>query len=1062
MKRFEWSVEAVEARGLGVLFAAGSLLLGVVGAARAQSVADSASPEEITVTGTRIRMTDGMAEPVPVTTLTPDELELFAPGGTVAEQLDALPQFFLTTTAQRGGPALFGPGGGSYLNMRGLGAERTLVLFDGFRMPPADKRGSVNVDTFPTALIRSVDVVTGGASAAYGADAIGGVTNFILDREFEGLKFSAGTGVNDFNSDGKNWDTSVAGGMHVGERLNIIGSFEARHVDQIVRLAEDLDPSWFQRWGHVTNPAYRQSDPPGTNPQRVTVPWVAPAGLHVNGKLSVPGAPGQPPPVSALNNMKFTDDGRAIVPFDRGTLSDASWISGGSDAAIANRTLAGGPSGSEVVQQTAFFGLKYAVTDSIEIFADVLVGHVESNSQQVFTGASMSGPWSATVFRENAYLPASVAAIMAPASAANPTGENRASFLIAKGASYPGELDIYNTSESRNEFDSESLRFGLNWTLNDNWDMRLSLQSGETEKMTGTFDALRIDRLALAIDAVEIYSDRRDVTSDTGTGPPDGRPDLVPLASRGTGTIVCNVQRYNPTPAQLASVGAIQGKTKTTVNGTVPLASPIGLDNTISGCVPFNIMGHGQITPEAADYITTPKWGIGIVEQDFAEVLFRGTLSDGWGAGPLSLATGLTYRDQSFSDGAYPVEIDELGPPFNADGRTAAAMPNLGIRGIATTWSTGSPNLHQFSTVSAISGGYDVWEAFGELNMPLWQSSSRERNLGSSFAYRSSDYSSVGRVESWKVGLDFQMFRDLRLRATRSRDVREATFSERFDLSPGGGSVFDTARNNQQSTVTITTDGNPDLRPEVADTSVIGLVYQPGGAPGLRMSIDEYEVDIADSIATLGAQEVVRQCAQSGVLCENVFRDDLGVLSRVLSPYLNLDLARARGVDVEVSYRRDVNFFSSQEESLSLRVLGGKLLERTSTVVGSTPAEFAGTRGYPDVTVNVTAAYNVGSWSFQLQERFIDEVLLNRMWVEGVDVDDNTIDSQAWTDLVVGYAGQMRGTGAWRVSFNIQNLFDKDPPIIPSSLDSRFGAQAIDNTYENWGRRYQLGFKMEF
>ena len=73
--------------------------------------------------------------------------------------------------------------------MRGLGPERTLVLFDGFRMPPADKRGSVNVDTFPTALVRSVDVVTGGASAAYGADAIGGVTNFILDREFEGLKF---------------------------------------------------------------------------------------------------------------------------------------------------------------------------------------------------------------------------------------------------------------------------------------------------------------------------------------------------------------------------------------------------------------------------------------------------------------------------------------------------------------------------------------------------------------------------------------------------------------------------------------------------------------------------------------------------------------------------------------------------------------------------------------------------------------------------------------------------------------------------------------------------------
>jgi hypothetical protein len=156
--------------------------------------------DEIMVTGTRLRRTDGMAEPTPVTTL---ELQMFEPGSTIAEQLDALPQFFSTGTAQRGAPALFGDGGGSYLNMRGLGRDRTLVLFDGSRVVPADKRGQVNVDTLPTALVRSVDVVTGGASAAYGADALGGVTNFILDREFQGLKFSASTGVNDFNNDGK-------------------------------------------------------------------------------------------------------------------------------------------------------------------------------------------------------------------------------------------------------------------------------------------------------------------------------------------------------------------------------------------------------------------------------------------------------------------------------------------------------------------------------------------------------------------------------------------------------------------------------------------------------------------------------------------------------------------------------------------------------------------------------------------------------------------------------------------------------------------------------------------
>ena len=230
--------------------------------------------EEITVTGTRIRVTDGMAAPTPVTSVTPVELTMFEPGGTIAEQLDALPQFFNTATAQTGAVGLFSDGGGSYLNMRGIGQNRTLILLDGSRVPPADKRGLVNVDNFPTALMRSVDVVTGGASAAYGADALGGVTNFVLDREFEGFKATVSTGMNDFNKDGKNYNLSLAGGRQIGDRLNVIGSFESQQIDEIYRPASELDSDWYRRWGYVTNPAWKASDPRGTNPQRITVPYV--------------------------------------------------------------------------------------------------------------------------------------------------------------------------------------------------------------------------------------------------------------------------------------------------------------------------------------------------------------------------------------------------------------------------------------------------------------------------------------------------------------------------------------------------------------------------------------------------------------------------------------------------------------------------------------------------------------------------------------------------------------------------------------------------------------------
>ena len=311
---------------------------------------------------------------------------------------------------------------------------------------------------------------------------------------------------------------------------------------------------------------------------------------------------------------------------------------------------------------------------------------------------------------------------------------------------------------------------------------------------------------------------------------------------------------------------------------------------------------------------------------------------------------------------------------------------------------------------------------------------------------------------------------DLRLRATRSRDVREATFSERFDNSPGGGSVIDPnpppQQTNPQSTITLTNAGNPDLKPEVADTTVVGFVYQPRWAENLRMSLDGWEVDISDSIATLGAQQVVDECYNNNVLCQYVYRDTSGVLSRVLSPYLNLDLARARGLDFEVVYANDVDLFSRHDESLSIRFLGGRLLERTNTVVGSTPAEFAGTRGatgtFPDLTANVTLSYRAGAWSVQVQERFIDEVILNRIWVEGVHVDKNTIPSRAWTNLVLGYVNDTGDAGNWRLTLSVQNAFDKDPPIIPSAGDTRFGAQATDATYDEWGRRYQLGFNMEF
>jgi len=736
--------------------------------------------------------------------------------------------------------------------------------------------------------------------------------------------------------------------------------------------------------------------------------------------------------------MHFTDDGSALVPFGTGCFRDASYISGCPDAITGHLTQPGGPSGSEVDQTNIFFSIRFAVSDDLTIFADILNGKVESNADSTFSAATWSSIWAPTVFRENAYLPASVAAIM--------DSENRSAFRLSKGGSYPGVLDVDNNGRSVNKFDTEMYRVGFDWNIDDNWQMRVSVQTGQTDKLTAEYDSLRVDRLNLATDAVEVYADMRDLDAD-------GVIDLIADADRGTGTIVCNVQRYNPTPADLAGTPDIQGQFSSR-DPSEPLASPIGLDNTIRDCMPFNIMGNGQISPGAAAYIMTPKWGESVVKQDFAELLVTGEIADGWGAGPVSLATGLTYRNQSFSDGAFPIDVDDLGPPFNAE--------EFGIRGIASAWSGGSPNLHQFSTVSLISGEYDVWEVFGEVNLPLWESASGNRRLGTSVAYRSSEYSSVGQVEAWKYGLDFQLARDLRLRATRSRDVREATFSERFDNSPGGGTILlDPQTGNTNVVVTTVGAGNPNLSPESADTTVFGLVYTPGWAEGLRMSVDQYEVDISDSIATLSDDDVVDECFYNMVLCDYVIRDTGGNLTRVLRPYLNLDQALVKGIDYEIDYSRMVDWTGMPDESFSLRFLGGRLQNRTNTVAGSVPTEFVDTLGYPEVTANVTASYGFGPWSVQLQERYIDSVKLNRTWVEGVDIDDNSIQSQSWTNLLVRYAREVSSGGRWSLALNVQNIFNDDPPVIAGNGGGRFGAQLTSNTYDLWGRRYQLTFNYQ-
>jgi outer membrane receptor protein involved in Fe transport len=1003
-----------------------AIVSGGTGVAIAQENQSTPSPqlEEITVTGTRIKQTDGMVTPVPVTSVSTQELTNFNPGGTISQQLNALPQFFGNASTQRSASitTVSGGSGFSALNLRNLGANRTLTLLDGARVVPNDKRGGVNVDAFPTALVRNVEVVTGGASAAYGADAVGGVANFVINREFEGFTANVGTGITEAG-DGRSYNFDIAGGKRIG-KLNVIASVQARHQDQIVRDSNELG-DWFQRYGYVTNPEWtkwRTANPSAPAsatpvPQRLVLPNVTIPTQSAFGVIS--GTKG------IMDNMKFTEDGQAITPFifgdvvSNGGVGSTNSMSGGPEAVLANLTTANPVAGAETISRSGFVGLQYELTDNIKVFGQAMVGRTGAIDALNRANVELEAPtYYATILSDNAFLPDSVRQTMLK--------NNLTQFTLSKFGGFYGRPDLGSSERAVSIFGMNQWSVGFNWDINADWSLKSSWQQGASDRNAKADGRMRIDRLFMGMDAV------RDPK---------------------TGGIVCRVQLYNPTPAQLAATPAIQGM-KSAQYPDVPRTSPVGLDNAIRDCVPINVFGSGNASQAALDYVGSEIGAHGELKQDFAETLLSGALHPSWGYGPIGLAAGLTYRKQSIDERSPQVELGLQGAPQNA--------PELGIRGISPGY-TSSSSLHQFASFPVIVGDFDVWEMFAEANTTLWKADTGQ-NLTGDIAIRRSDYSTSGSNDSYKIGLDFQVIDSLRLRATKSRDSREPNFSERLDMANTTGAVNDSKFGGARFNITTINGGNPALKPEVADTITVGFVVTPTWRylEGLRFSADYYDMKIRDAVSSLGVQRIVDECNDNNVLCSQVIRDaSTNQVTMVLNTYLNVAQARARGVDYEAQYRAEPDFLKDVPETLTVRALFGYLIERSDTPFGGAPVDAAGSNANPQLTGTLTSTYNFGPWSAQVQGRYVDSTILNTTWVEGVDIDDNTVSSMTWWNGRIGYTGELRDGSTYGVAFSVQNMFDKNPSIVPS-VNTRGGNQGVRAADEIFGRAYSLSASYRF
>ncbi|MDG1852201.1 MAG: TonB-dependent receptor, partial [Gammaproteobacteria bacterium] len=831
--------------------------------------------EEIQITGSRIQRA-GMESPTPVTDLGLEELGNIDPGQ-LGESLSKLPQFF---NNQR--PSQVGwNSAGANLNLRGAGSQRSLVLLDGRRVPAGNRWGIPNVSALPEAAIRSVQAVTGGASAAYGTDAVAGVINFILDTDYNGTKLKAQAGTSS-RADGDNHELGLTHGRDVGDNGHLLFSIDSFR-QQAIRSQQALeDRSWYKQRARITNP-----DPNG--PTLITRDYVVSTAVSTGGVINAPN--------SALHRWAFSRDDGNVVAGPQSFSGVGSFQGGCNCQALTAATQdwqndADNQISARNDRDNVFVYYDHDVSDNLNVYFQGMYGFTEVESPW-FSTPFLQGPWTVNIFSGNPFLPANVQQIM--------DDEGLASFNMALIGDNQADNPLGQYTITQNDR-SRAGTVGFNLRLDDagfftDWNIKGYAQYGRVDQRQQFRNGPDLAYLFPAMDAV--------------IGP-DGQP-------------ACYAALANPTD--------------------------------FGDCRPINLLGGVQSaasTPDGIDYVMDDeKFIASLYEQSFAEITIDGQLHEGWGAGPILAFFGASHRKDEVLQQVKELEDEFVflgGQNTGFRGLVPEGQPGgmAGIRaGSVPPGFQGAGNLSRIlftgsiqTPTTVLDGSFTVDEVFGEVNVPLIADAPLIQQLDASLAYRYADYSGSGGIESWKMGLSWQLNDDLRLRATSSRDVRAATLRERFDETAGGAAVVDPFLGNSFIFTASRNSGNPNVDPEEADTLTFGAVYQPSWLPGFSISGDWYDIKIDGAMAQPPFQDIVDNCfAGAQELCDLIERSpETGQITRITTIYFNLDELRLKGFDLEMRYTTDVSFFGG-DESLSWRLLGNNIDERSQLVPGA-PRDF--------------------------------------------------------------------------------------------------------------------------
>ncbi|MDB6046015.1 MAG: TonB-dependent receptor [Gammaproteobacteria bacterium] len=953
--------------------------------------------EELVIVGSRF-VTAKTSTVSPVVTV--DASEFSHQGTARAEDLlNSLPQLNAGLTESANGAGVAPITGTATADLRGIGSFNTLVLMNGRRLQPGDSiNPSPDLNAIPTALVKRVEVLTGGASSIYGSDAISGVVNFVIDSYYTGAKLETEYGLNRASNNNRfaqdieraNGVNPRSGATFDGHNLNLSGVF-----------GKDL----FDGDGHVVAYAgYRRTPAIFASSRDFSACTLTETATSYRCQLDGTTPAGQFVPDGGNGNPLTLDSatGNSFRPFD---------IAQDGYNPAPFQTLAR----PDTRYNAGFFG-HYKIRPTTDAYVEATFSDDRTSVMYEPPGTTATGAGLNTygINCNNPLLSASEIDSLCTQYGLGAT--DTAQVQIGRRNIEGGfREDVFRHRTYR-------LLLGLKGDLNSAWTYDINGQWGNTDSHERVSNDISNTRLTNALNVVNV----------------NGAPTC-----------------------------------QSVVDGSDP------------SCVPYNIFTAGAVTQGALNYIRADGGQDGYARQydfsgqvvgDLGKYGFKSPYTDDG----IGLSAGVEFRSQSISN-----------------------QPNA-------AYLTG--DLLQTGGARQTLGTYRVSEVFAEMRVPLIEERPFAKSLTLSLSDRLAKYTPQGMANAYNFGLEWAPDEVIRLRGSLSRAVRAPNghelflsqivqqfgFSDPCANDPTTGIPVATQAQCARTGVTaaqygkiaaatgtnVLTGGNPNLKPQIADTVTAGIVLTPRSlARTLLISVDYWRIRINKYIGSLPANATLNNCLDGNTFyCPLIQRDANGSLSvgtgdaagRIIATGLNTGSYEESGVDIDGNYVLNL----ASAGSLSFAFAGSVALDNVITTVPGLPA--VDCTGYYGATCTGEGPTSpIPTWrhklrtTWQLPNGF--EASLNWRHIGHLKSEqlspnpqlatgtaypiDATVPAYDYFDLDVGFDLGSHVS----VRLGVDNLLDKQPPLVGFNLNPLLvNGNMLASMYDTYGRYLFVGLTAKY